>query len=157
MNRRGFCTGALTALSAAGSASAGQVQYRAAGANAADKDIRRTQLFLDDTWVDDTMRLQRTETHCYRLSVRFVELANIYRFQQRFLWVASQPMQALARETESVVHLGQLHGRDVLELVRARPCDLAREGAAGVQRTRGDWGVHRPAALVRTAHARHDS
>jgi DNA-binding IclR family transcriptional regulator len=58
--------------------------------------------------------LQRTEHHRYRLSARFVELANIYRFQQGFLWIASHPLQLLAHGTGAIVHLGQLQGRDVL-------------------------------------------
>jgi DNA-binding IclR family transcriptional regulator len=61
----------------------------------------------------------RTPTHRYRLGTRALELGNIYRFERRLLWKGEPAMRQLADETHSVAHLGELDGRDVLELLRS--------------------------------------
>src|SRR5688572_23045390 len=38
----------------------GQTQARAYAADTASKDLRKSQLFLDDTWIQDTYRLERS-------------------------------------------------------------------------------------------------
>ncbi len=61
----------------------------------------------------------RTPDRRYRLGNRAVELGNIYRFDRRLLTRAEPIMRRLADETHSIAHLGELDGRDVLELTRS--------------------------------------
>lgn len=61
----------------------------------------------------------RTPDRRYRLGNRAVELGNIYRFDRRLLWKAEPVLRRLADETNSIAHLGELDGRDVLELARS--------------------------------------
>jgi len=61
----------------------------------------------------------RTRNRRYRLGTRALELGNVYRFDRRLLWKAEPAMRQLADEMHSVVHLGELDGRDVLELLRS--------------------------------------
>jgi DNA-binding IclR family transcriptional regulator len=61
----------------------------------------------------------RTPDRRYRLGNRALELGNIYRFDRRMLWKAEPVLRRLADETNSIAHLGELDGRDVLELARS--------------------------------------
>jgi DNA-binding IclR family transcriptional regulator len=61
----------------------------------------------------------RTPNRRYRLGSRSVELGNIYRFDRRLLSKAEPVMRTLADETNSTAHLGELDGREVLELARS--------------------------------------
>ena len=61
----------------------------------------------------------RTPSRRYRLGHRAVELGNVYRFDRRLLWKAEPIMRRLADVTQSVAHLGELDGREVLELMRS--------------------------------------
>jgi IclR family KDG regulon transcriptional repressor len=61
----------------------------------------------------------RTSSRRYRLGSRALDLGNIYRFDRRMLWKAELPLRQLADQTESVAHIGELDGRDVLELLRS--------------------------------------
>src|SRR5690349_12980325 len=58
--RREFFSASLAAL--AGGPLFGQhveTQARAPGGNPAAKDLRQSQLFVDDTWIEETSRLER--------------------------------------------------------------------------------------------------
>ncbi len=61
----------------------------------------------------------RTPERRYRLGHRALELGNIYRFDRRLLWKAEPVLRRLADETNSVAHLGEMDGREVLELARS--------------------------------------
>ena len=60
----------------------------------------------------------RTSSRRYRLGTRALELGNVYRFDRRLLCKAEPALRHLADQTGSVAHLGELDGRDVLELLR---------------------------------------
>lgn len=60
----------------------------------------------------------RTPSRRYRLGRRALELGNIYRFERRLLWKAEPVMRRLADSTQSIAHLADLDGREVLELMR---------------------------------------
>ena len=55
----------------------------------------------------------------YRLGARTLELGTIFRFDRRLLARAEPYLRQLAEETGSIAHLGQLDGREVLELARS--------------------------------------
>ncbi len=61
----------------------------------------------------------RTPDRRYRLGNRALELGNVYRFDRRLLSKAEPVLRRLADETSSIAHLGELDGRDVLELARS--------------------------------------
>ncbi len=61
----------------------------------------------------------RTRDRRYRLGNRAVELGNIYRFDRRLLSKAEPILRRLADETNSIAHLAELDGREVLELARS--------------------------------------
>jgi DNA-binding IclR family transcriptional regulator len=63
--------------------------------------------------------VMRTPSRRYRLGTRALELGNIYRFDRRMLWKAEPALRQLADRTASVAHMGELDGRDVLELIRS--------------------------------------
>ena len=63
--------------------------------------------------------VERTESHRYRLGARILELGNVYKVDRRFLIEVEPQLRLLAEDTEAVVHLAQLDGRDVLELLRS--------------------------------------
>jgi len=63
----------------------------------------------------------RTATRRYRLGNRALELGHTYRFTRRLLWKADPPLRHLADETSSIAHLGELDGREILELLRSSP------------------------------------
>lgn len=48
-----------------------------------------------------------------------MELGNVYRFDRRLLWKAEPVLRRLADETHSIAHLGEMDGREVLELARS--------------------------------------
>jgi len=60
----------------------------------------------------------RTPDHRYRLGHRAVELGNVYRFDRGLLCNVEPVLRHLAEETDSIAHLGELDGREVLELAR---------------------------------------
>jgi DNA-binding IclR family transcriptional regulator len=59
----------------------------------------------------------------YRLGNRALELGNICRFDRRLLSKVEPVLRWLADETNSIAHLGELDGRDVLELARSAAPD----------------------------------
>ncbi|HUS08666.1 MAG TPA: IclR family transcriptional regulator [Bryobacteraceae bacterium] len=61
----------------------------------------------------------RTASRRYRLGTRVLEMGNTYRFHRRLLWKAEPTIRRLADETASIAHMGELDGRDVLELMRS--------------------------------------
>lgn len=61
----------------------------------------------------------RTTSRRYRLGSRALELGNVYRFDRRLLWKAEPELRQLADQTGCVAHIGELDGRDVLELLRS--------------------------------------
>lgn len=61
----------------------------------------------------------RTPERRYRLGSRALEMGNIYRFDRSMLWKAEPVLHRLADETNSIAHLGELDGREVLELARS--------------------------------------
>jgi DNA-binding IclR family transcriptional regulator len=61
----------------------------------------------------------RTPDRRYRLGNRALELGNICRFDRRLLLKVEPVLRRLADETNSIAHLGELEGRDVLELARS--------------------------------------
>jgi len=61
----------------------------------------------------------RTPERRYRLGSRALEMGNIYRFDRSMLWKAEPVLHQLADETNSIAHLGELDGREVLELARS--------------------------------------
>ena len=63
--------------------------------------------------------VEKTESHRYRLGARILELGNVYKVDRGFLMEAEPQLRLLAEDTEAVVHLAQLDGRDVLELLRS--------------------------------------
>ena len=63
--------------------------------------------------------VQRTPSRRYRIGVRTLELGNVFRFDRRFLVTAEPLLRALALKTQCIAHLGQLEGREVLELLRS--------------------------------------
>lgn len=63
--------------------------------------------------------VERTRSRRYRLGKRALELGNIYRFDRRMVWCAEPVIRAVAEESHAIVHLGELDGREVLELSRS--------------------------------------
>jgi DNA-binding IclR family transcriptional regulator len=63
--------------------------------------------------------VERMPTRRYRLGARTLELGNVFRFDRRFLTRAEPFLRQLAEQTGSIAHLGQLDGREVLELARS--------------------------------------
>jgi DNA-binding IclR family transcriptional regulator len=61
----------------------------------------------------------RTPSRRYRLGRRAAELGNVYRFDRSLLWKAEPVIRRLADTTQSIAHLGELDGREVLELMRS--------------------------------------
>jgi DNA-binding IclR family transcriptional regulator len=61
----------------------------------------------------------RTPDRRYHLGNRALELGNVYRFDRRLLSRAEPVMRRLADETHAIAHLGELDGREVLELARS--------------------------------------
>lgn len=61
----------------------------------------------------------RTSARHYRLGLRALELGNVYRFDRRLLLKAEPLLRSLAEATDSVAHLAEMDGRDVLELMRS--------------------------------------
>ena len=61
----------------------------------------------------------RTPSRRYRLGSRALELGNVCRFDRRMLWKAEPVLRQLADQSASVAHLGELDGREVLELLRS--------------------------------------
>jgi DNA-binding IclR family transcriptional regulator len=63
--------------------------------------------------------VDRTAAHRYRLGVRTLELGSVYRFDRRLLCKAEVVLRSLAEATQSIAHLAELDGREVLELLRS--------------------------------------
>lgn len=63
--------------------------------------------------------VERTPSRRYRLGLRVLELGNNYRLNRALIARAEPFMRRLAEHTQSVVHLAQLDGREVLELTRS--------------------------------------
>lgn len=68
----------------------------------------------------------RTPDRRYHLGNRALELGNICRFDRRMLSKAEPVLHRLADETNSIAHLGEMDGRDVLELARSAGPDAIR-------------------------------
>ncbi len=62
--------------------------------------------------------VERTEDRRYRLGSRALELGNIYRFDRRLLLGAEPALRKLADATNSMAHLAELDGREIVELMR---------------------------------------
>jgi len=62
--------------------------------------------------------VERTEDRRYRLGSRALELGNIYRFDRRLLVGAETALRRLADSTQSMAHLAELDGREIVELMR---------------------------------------
>jgi DNA-binding IclR family transcriptional regulator len=71
------------------------------------------------TTLEDYGFVQRTPSHRYRIGVRTLELGNVFRFDRTFLVRAEPLLRQLALRTRSTAHLGQLEGKEALELFRS--------------------------------------
>jgi DNA-binding IclR family transcriptional regulator len=63
--------------------------------------------------------VERTASRRYRLGIRALELGNVCRFDRGMVRRAEPVMRALAEECGGIAHLGELDGREVLELSRS--------------------------------------
>jgi DNA-binding IclR family transcriptional regulator len=62
--------------------------------------------------------VERTTDRRYRIGVRALELGNVYRFDRRMLTGADIALRRLADSTNSLAHLAELDGREIVELMQ---------------------------------------